>query len=476
MLTCFAFNFLTLPLYSYRYYSWRHYLGFVLPLVWVGASSGALRIGAWLSASRAAPHVRHVLQALLLLFIGGLVVARVGTPGTDGNLLAMGVTDFWRAGARMALLALASLMVIPLWRWWSSTTWLLVLSTIAVVALYRPHLDHKDFTHVHLPASGEVWTELGRRQGPVAAFALQALVPWNTGRKTVMAPEWVMNLYEMSRVHGLGFEDIYIESPEAALYPSSGLFGAPGFEGYLRLARYRGHLPGYRLSFHEEGEVGDPAFGIRARPKSSTTYTLADPAALAGLFRTPTVIPIGEEAAVVHTAHGFGGYYRIDGTPTVAATDATRRRYTPGADRAWEDSSVTFFVDAPVPSRVTVRFYAPAPNVLTFYWNLDLDEFTPAAERARHRIGEVTVTGRGWRSITLDVPAVLVRPGLNKLGFRAETFAVAALCDVDTPDLLCPTSAGTSRASVLIRAGSGEPNEVVNVSVFLHRLDFDLRP
>lgn len=476
MLACFAFNFLTLPLYSYRYYSWRHYLAFVLPLLWVGAASGALRLGAWLSPTRETPHVRHVLQTLLVLFAAGLILSSAWAPGIDGNVLAMGVTNFWHAGIRMALLALASLVAIALWRRWSSTPWLLALSTIALVVLYRPNLDHRNFTHTHLPASDQVWTELRQRRGPVAALALQALVPWNTGRKTVMAPEFVMNLYEMNRAHGLAFEDIYIESPEVELESSGRLFGAPGFEGYQRLARYRDHLPGYRLAFHEEGAIGDPRYGVPPRPKSSTIYTLADPAAAAELLRTPTSIAIGEEAAVVHTAHGFGGYYRISDMPTVAATDATRRRYALDADRPWEDTSVTFFVDTAVPARVTIRFYAVGPNVLTFYWNLDLDQFTPAAERATHQIGEIAVSGRGWQDVTLDVPPALVRRGLNKLGFRAETFTVAALCDIDTLAILCPTGDGAARASVMVRTDTGEPDGVVNVSVLLERVDFDLRP
>ena len=102
-----------------------------------------------------------------------------------------------------------------------------------------------------------------------------AQVSWNTGRKTVMAPEWVMNLYEMSRVHGLDFEDVYLESPAAMVAPFDGLFGraAPGFEGYARLARYRDHLPGYAVSYHHEAIAGRPRWRRScprptARPRS----------------------------------------------------------------------------------------------------------------------------------------------------------------------------------------------------------------
>lgn len=108
--------------------------------------------------------------------------------------------------------------------------------------------------------------------------------------------------------------------------------------------------------------------------------------------------------------------------------------------------------------------------------DLDLDEYTPEAKRARHQIGEVAVTTPAWQTLSLDVPRALVRRGLNKLDFRAETFTLTALCGIDTPGPLCPTSAGGSQASVLIRADTVEPNQVVNLAMFLHRLDFDPPP
>jgi hypothetical protein len=478
MLIVFAFNFALLPLYAYKEYSWRHYLGFVLPLVWVGAACTLLHLGAWMAPigrwlrdqARSRPQLVAAIAAAVL------VVLSLRTPGSDGDVLAMAVTRFWQSRWLLATLTLLSLLALRRWRRWSGTTWLVVIGMIALIALYRPHKGHKNFTHIHVPASKRVWAELRQRDGVVASFALQTLVPWNTGRKNVMAPEFVMNLYEMRRAHHLSFEDIYIESPEAALAPYDGLFGraAPGFEGYLRLVQYRDHLPGYRLAFHEETRVGVPKYKIAPRPKSSTVYTLSDPAAIDRLLRTPTSIAIGEPASVVHTAHGFGGYYTIDGKPVVAATDASTKRYLPGLDRPWEDTSVTFFVDAARPARVTVQYYTVAPGSFTFYWNLDLDEYTPARARAGHLLGEVTATGPGWQTATLDIPPALVRTGLNKLGFKAGAPTAVALCGTQVAEALCARTTGTPSPTMIVRADTAEPSAVVNLSMFMHRLDFEL--
>lgn len=476
-LVVFAFNFVLLPLYSYKDYSWRHYLAFVLPVLWLGAAMTLLHIGRWLAptweTTRAwiERHPREVVAGVGVVLL--LVVLRA--PGNDGNLLLMGVSRFLQKRWLLATCLLLFVAALPRWRRWSGTTWLLVVSTVAVIALYRPHKWHKNFTHIHVPASNRVWKELGQRHGLVASFALQTQVSWNTGRKNIPAPELVMNLYEMMSVHQLEFEDLYIESPEAQLTPFDGLFGraAPGFEGYLRLVTYRDHLPGYRLAFHEEGKRGRPRYRIAPRQKSSTVYTLSDRAALAELLRTPTVLEVGDVARVVHTAHGFGGYYQLDGRPVVAATDATRKRYTPQGDQPWEDTSVTFFVDDRRPAQVTIAFYAVAANTFTFYWNLDLHEYTPAGQRARHQLGVADVKAPGWQSVTLTVPPALVRRGVNKLGFRAAQLPIVALCDRDGSEALCAAAASAGHATALVRATTTEPATVTGVSMLLHRLDFD---
>lgn len=478
----FAFNFLTLPLYSYKDYGWRHYLAFGLPLVWIAGAIALLAAGravgpAW---TRVRDWVRP-RRGVIGLVVGALLVAALlRSPGNDGNLLVM-ASAIW--GFKHWLLATTALVVIatwPWWRCWSRPTAALVAATVALMALYRPHKGWKSFTHIHVPMSGRVWTELRQRDGLVASLALQTQVSWNTGRRNIPAPEWPLRLYAMTQRHQLWFEDVYLESPEAALTPFDGLFGraAPGFEGYLRLARYRDHLPGYRLAFHEEGKVGRPRWRIRPRAKSSTVYTLVDRAAVEGMWRTPATIVLGDEAAVVYTAHGFGGYYQIDGKPVVAATDATRKRYTPRVDRPFEDTGITFFVDDAAPTRATLEVYAPAPNRLSFYWNLDLDEYTPSRARAAHAIGAVELTG-GWQTITLEVPRGVTRPGLNKLGFRADRMPSVALCDAATAEALCARmtpATGDSPATALYRFATREPDAITGLSVFVHRLTLERAP
>jgi hypothetical protein len=483
VLVVFAFNFAVLPLYSYRDYSWRHYLAFVLPVVWLAAAITLLHVGRWMTPAwdQAQGWARRHVRAIVAVGAVIVVVVAVRTPGGDGNYAVMAIVRFWESRWLLATATLGAILGIGRMRRWSGTTWGLAALTVAVIVLYRPHTGHKNFTHIHVPASTRVFTELGRRNGIVVSFAHQTQVSWNTGRKNIPAPEFVLNLYALARAHRLELEDLYIESPAAMLNPYDGLFGraAPGFEGYLRLATYRDHLPGYRLAFHAETTVGISRFKIAPRPKSSTVYTIADRGEIDGLFRTPDTIAIGTPASVVHTAHGFGGYYAIDGKDTVAATDATRKRYTPKTDRPWEDTSITLFVDDRTPTQVTVEFYAVADNSVELYWNLDLDEYTPAGARGAHSLGKLAITEPGWNRATFDVPAGLVRRGLNKLGFRAERFTRVALCDAGTTEALCAELRGDRAdqpAATLMRAPTEEPDQVVNLSMFLHRVDFAVAP
>ncbi len=472
----FAFNFVTLPLYSYQDYSWRHYLSFALPLVWIAATIAVLAAGRALTPAwqQVQAWVRPRRGAIGLVVGAAACLALLRSPGNDGNLLVMAAGRWAFKHWLIATLLLVIVAAWPWWRRWSRPATAVVVATVALMALYRPHKGWKSFTHIHVPMSNRVWAELRERDGLVTSLALQTQVSWNTGRKNIPAPEWPLRIYELTRRHALWFEDIYLESPEAALTPFDGLFGraAPGFEGYLRLARYRDHLPGYRLAFHEEGKVGRPRWRVPARAKSSTVYTLVDRAAVEAMWRTPTAIEIGAEAAAPYAAHGFGGYYQIDGKPVIAATDATRSRYTPTSDRPFEDTSVTFFVDDQVPRRVTVELYAPQHNQLAVYWNLDLDAYTPASGRAAHHLGTVEIVP-GWQTLTLDVPADLPRRGLNKLGFRAARLPDVALCGAATPDALC---ARLGAPTALYRFATTERDTATGLSVFLHRLTFEATP
>lgn len=478
----FLFNFFSLPLYAYRDYSWRHYLAFILPLVWLGAAISLLQLARWLAPwwGRARTWMSEHRRAVVAVVAATVVVLSLRTPGIDGDYAVMWIVRFWEPRWLLASLTLVAIFVLGRKRRWSGTTCGLIALTIAVSALYRPHFNHKNFTHIHVPVSTRVFGELRKRKGLVTSFAHQTLVSWNTGRKNIPAPEFVMNIYTMARVHHLTFEDVYIESPAATLNPYDGLFGraAPGFEGYLRLEEYRDHLPGYRLAFHEETTAGNPRFKIPPRPKSSTVYTLANPGEIDAVMRTPDSIGIGAPANVVYTAHGFGGYYTIDGKDVVAANDGTRKRYTPREDQPWEDTSITLFVDDRTPTEVTVELYAVARNHYELYWNLDLDAYTPAAERAAHHLGTIDVVQPGWQRVSFVLPPGITRVGLNKLGLRADHFTQTAVCDVVTAEVLCAALRGDGGTvpEVVLRAPTEERPQVVNLSMFLHRVDFSFDP
>ena len=477
LLSAFVFNFLLLPLYSFRGYPYRHYLAFVLPFVWAVGAGTVLWIGCWLAPvgrklrELAVAHARMLVAAVLavVVFVG------MRAKGVDGNVLAMNATAYFARHWVLAIFVLVALLTNRWWRRWPVTSWLLVAVTIAGILLYRPQRGHKIFTHQFIPASPKVWTELRKRDGLVASFALQTLVPWNTGRRNVIAPDLVMSLYEMIQVDHLEFQDIFIESPEAAR--QSWLFNvaAPGIEGYERIVNYLDHLPGYHVAYHYDAKVGRSRFGIKPMRKTSTVYTLTDRAAIDALLKTPTTLAIGDVANVVHTAYGFGGYYPIEGHATVVATDAVRTRYPAGVDAPWEDTSITFFVDEHVPAKVTVTFYTVARNTFTFYWNLDLYEYTPRDERERHQVGVVTVDGAGWHTATLQIPAGVTRHGLNKLGFRAAQFDTIALCGMSDPDSVCLDATSGVRASRIMRTTSAEPASTVDASMFIDRLELESR-
>lgn len=475
MVAAFVFNFLLLPFYSFQGYPFRHYLGFVLPLVWMHAASTLLYIGRWMAplGRRVRELAKNHTQVIVAVVIGLFLVAGIRATGVDGNVLAMNVPRFTQKHWLLAAFVLVALLAHRWWRNWSATAWLLVGVTVLGIMLYRPQRGHKIFTHQFIPASTKVWDEMKKRDGMVASFALQTIVPWNTGRRNVIAPDLVMALYEMMQAHNLEFEDIFIESPEAARESWLFYIAAPGIEGYERIVNYRDHVPGYRIAYHEDKLVARPRFSITKTRKTSTVYTLSDRAAIAALLKTPTTLAVGDEKNVIHTAYGFGGYYTIEGQAVVAATDGTRRRYPSNVDAPWEDTSITFFVDERVPTKVTVKFYTLTKNTFTFYWNLDLYEYTPRSERVRHQLGVVEADGPGWHTATLTIPAGLTRRGLNKLGFRAGEFETVALCGKDEPELACLDATSGARASRVFRSESKEAPTTVNLSMFIDRLELE---
>ena len=102
-----------------------------------------------------------------------------------------------------------------------------------------------------------------------------------------------------------------------------------------------------------------------------------------------------------------------------------------------EDASITFFLDQRRPKSVDLEFYAPLATTYQFYWNLDLYAYDRSGDRKAHQVGSVTTTGPGWQRIHLDVPAALLRGGLNKLGFRTGAFQSVAFCPEGVTDAAC---------------------------------------
>jgi hypothetical protein len=452
-------NLALLPLYGYQNYAYRHYIGFVFPMMWLLAGHAL-----YLLARAVTPAVRRVLDhvkthtATWIAIAIVLVIAwNVGAKSPpDANKLFARTAAFFEPHWLGALLAMVA---IALHRWvlrppWYPRVLLVVLSL--VYACYRPHTGIKRSNLYWFPADERVWAELDKRHGLVSSFALQGEVAWNTGRKNIPVPEWAMHIYSFALDHQLEVEDVYIESADALINEGPFRTMAPGFEGYLRLQQFNGRLPGYQLAFASASKRGYMKYRIKPRLKASTVYTLVDRDAIRAITRSPDRIDLGDVNNIVYTAHGWGDYLELDGKKVVLATDVTRDRYPDGVEGPWEDSSITFFLDDRRPKQVELEFYATHAATYSFYWNLDLYEYDLARDRKQHAIGSITTTGPGWQIAKLDVPASLTRRGLNKLGFRTSLFEPLLLCPEGMPTESC-TARALEPASRIIRTNGGEP-------------------
>lgn len=435
-------NLLLLPLYGYQNYAYRHYIGFIFPLMWLLAGRAL-----YLLAEQLRPIGERVMRELrerggryLAL---GLVVAMLLSIGAshavDGNELFARVAGYL-AGHWFGALVLV--IAIACHRWVLRPPWFprgVVIAFAFVYACYRPDNGIKRNNLVWFPADQGVWTELAKRKGIVSSFALQGEVGWNTGRKNIPVPEWPMHLYSYRYDHGLDIEDVYIESAASLLAPEDGAFSrmAPGFEGYARLQRYPGHLPGYEVAYHRSSMLGYPRYRVKPHAKASTVYHRTDPAAIEAMRRSPTRLELGDPDTAIYAAHGWGAYVEFDGKHVMVADNRTRARYPAGVERPWEDSSVTFFVDDRRPTSVDFEFYAPHATSYTFYWNLDLWAYDPDAAHADHAVARITVETAGWQHAHIEVPPRLVRRGLNKLGFRVAAFFPVMACPPDASENAC---------------------------------------
>jgi hypothetical protein len=305
-----------------------------------------------------------------------------------------------------------------------------------VYACYRPSVPMKRTQFAFAALDDRIWASLRERPGVVSSFALQGEVAWNTGRKNIPAPEWPMHVYSMRYDHALTIEDVYIESAEAMIVGGPFAAAAPGFEGYARLQKYR-RLPGYDVAFHTDTTRGYPKFHIKPQLKASTDFKLVDPSAVEAVRHIPARVELGDPANVIYTAHGWEDYYSIAGKAAVMATNRTRSRYLDNDDAPWEDSSITLFVDERTPRAVELEIYVPQGATFEFYWNLDLYAYDLPRDREGHRLGTYTAGKAGWQTVSFEIPARLLKQGLNKLGFRAKGWLPAVMCPTSLNDDAC---------------------------------------
>ncbi len=477
-----ALNLLLLPLYGYQHYAYRHYIGFIFPLMWIGAGHMVVVLAREVRpyAKRVLDHARSHLGIWIAVIALGLLLWNLGTKtASDQNrmLAATGrfVTTHWVA-------AVLAIVVIALHRYVFRPPWYprVAFGALLLVQMcYRPDAGIKRNNLIWFPANQAVWKDMRTRRGVVSSFALQGEVAWNTGRKNIPVPEWPMHVYSFAYDHQLEVEDLYIESAAALLSTRDGPFSwmAPGFEGYQRLQEYRGHVPGYELSFHDEEIVGYAKYRAKPRLKASTVYKLVDRAAVAAMAHSPSAIRLGDPSHVIYTAHGFGRYLEIDGKQVVTAGDSTRRRYGPDIDRPHEDSGVTFFLDDRVPTMVELDIYTPRASTYTFYWNLDLYAYDHARDRAAHRVSVFDAKEAGWHKIQIQVPPGVTRKGLNKLGWRARELHPVLFCPPAMETTVCERDAPLDPAEydgkspLVMRPASAEPWRD-SVSLFAHALTF----
>jgi len=477
-------NLAVLPLYGYQDYSYRHYLAFGLPLLWLACGRASSLLGSHmkLGLDRIAAYLAAHRPVLIVCAVAGLLAANWGGADPDANRL------FGRLSNLIGVHWVSTIVVIALVLWWDKIIrppWLLRIVVVAfslVYACYRPSPTMKRANLVWLATDDRVWATLRQRTGLVSSFALQGEVAWNTGRKNIPAPEWPMHIYSFAYDHHLTVEDLYIESADALLSRIDGPFAgaAPGFEGYARLQRWR-TMPGYEPAFHAEADLGYARFRIKPHFKASTVFRLVDRAAVAAMARSPDRIELSDPRQVIYTAHGWGDYYTLDGLPVVAGTGITRTRYGSPGEGPYEDASVTFFLDARRPTSVDVEFYAPAGATYQWFWNLDLYAYDRPADRSSHAIGTTTATP-GRQTVHLTIPPGVTRAGLNKLGFRVSTMQPVVLCPKRLSDDACldqygrralPDPAQPDRPDpVVVRPLGLASLEIENISMFARSVEF----
>jgi hypothetical protein len=481
-------NFALLPLYGYQGYGYGHYLSFFLPLAWILCGRALV-----IAVDLVKPVARQGLDKLraspgIVLGVAflALLAWNVGVRSIDSNQLAVRSEAFIAKHWRGVLIACGvALFYRPLLRWRSFPRAIAITCVIAFI-LYRPNSYVKHLNLEWFPADLSVFDTLRERHGIVASLSPQGTVPWLTDRKNVLAPELPMHLYSFLYDHKLEIEDVYLESAENLVSPIDGIFpgAAPGFEGYARLEKYTGKLPGYEIVFHKTALKGYSRYLVKPRQKASTVYRLSNRDAVLAMAHSPDRIELGSVDNVIYTAHGWGDYFTLDGRLAVAATDVTRSRYATDAPmRPWEDTSVTFFLDDRRPTSIDLDIYAVHATTLQFYWNNDLYFYDDVAGRKTHEIGSYAATSPGWQRVHLDVPNKVTRKGLNKLGFRASSIEAVTVCPPATSDATCaaltaspPGPNDPPVVAHVVRDTTATTATPMNASVFVATLQFNYSP
>jgi hypothetical protein len=483
-------NLLLLPLYGYQSYNYHHYLSFYLPLIWIACGQAVVLVVGLIKPvlASARDHICSKPGVWLALAVLAVLLWNIGYTTQDSSSLIAATSRFV---TRHPLPFVLGIALIPLYRPLSRLRIRLPwrsfgLAAIAMLALvayrYAPRLETKRLNLNWLPLDDKVWDVLRERKGLVMSYAMQGEVNWASDRRNIPAPEFPMHVYSLLFDHQLEVEDFYIEGAETQI----GAFGAfrvaaPGFEGYARLEKYLGRVPGYELVFHEAAMKGYAKYGIEPRPKASTIYRLADRAAVQAMEHSPRRLELGDVANVIYTAHGWGDYVTLDGKSAVAATSSTRERYLGDVpERPWEDTAVTFFLDDDRPSSLDLEIYSTHATMLQFYWNLDLYAYDLPADRAKHAIGGSAITTVGWQHIRLDVPTGVTRKGFNKLGFRSSSFQPVVLCPPSVTDAACVLEKpdlvkglGTDDSPIVVHVPSATKASSMLVSAFVGTLVFE---
>lgn len=476
------FNLAVLPMYAYQRYAFVHYLGFALPVVWVGAGAVAVRairaiVGAWPRITEwvASHQGATVVAVVLATLLWGLGATNV-------------ITNPWlirpaRLMARHWLLAgaiLGALLMRPR-RW--SFPWAVALSFGVILARYRTDTSIRRTQAVFFPLTDHPAEVLRQRDGLVSSLALQSEVAWMSGRKNVPVPEYALHLYSYELDYGLHVEDIYLESAEAMITPGVGAFAhaAPGFETYARIQQHGGTLPGFERVLHETGTRAYTRSVSIA--KASTILRRSGDAATTAMFSSPQVLHLGSVDAIVHTAYGFEDYHVVNGRPAVLTSDRVRRRYEKALEAPYADLGVTFFLDERVPRELDLEVFSTGPMNVEVYLNVDRDAWTPMNERGQHRATTVSLAGGRWERVHVMVPPALVRRGLNTLALTPSAYYPTILCPQDQSELSClatpavdlPTGDPDTGSPRLIRVANG-PARAVRSAGFLGDLTFSYSP